>query len=262
MIVPQSFHAVQHRRWRTSAPAPGAMPAVGSMRAGARVVARTRSRLRGAAARRADGDRHARAVRAGHRGDRKPRRRDLRRLRLVRDAAARRLRRADARSAPQPGGARGGLLRLSRAGHARLAHHVAGRGRDGASSASACSSPGSRARCSPAPRRRCCSRSSCRSRCPPRPRRSPTGSRGGAWPSGVSLVAIALLWPAPARDPVRTDAIAACRALARGCARRSGWCGRRRRGAGRARRRGRGVRRGRRRAARDVLRHARSVRPG
>ena len=84
MIVPQSFHAVQHRRWRTSAPAPGAMPAVGSMRAGARVVARTRSRLRGAAARRADGDRHARALRARHRGHRKPRRRHLRRLRLVR----------------------------------------------------------------------------------------------------------------------------------------------------------------------------------
>src|SRR3954449_12935331 len=33
--------------------------------------------------------------------------------------------------------------------------------------------------------------------------------------SGASLVAIALLWPAPASDPVRTDAIAACRALAR-----------------------------------------------
>src|SRR3954451_17062347 len=30
----------------------------------------------------------------------------------------------------------------------------------------------------------------------------------------VSLFAIALLWPAPARDPVRTDAIAASRALA------------------------------------------------
>src|SRR5262245_38079286 len=30
----------------------------------------------------------------------------------------------------------------------------------------------------------------------------------------ASLLAIALLWPAPARDPVRTAAIAACRALA------------------------------------------------
>ena len=32
--------------------------------------------------------------------------------------------------------------------------------------------------------------------------------------SGASLLAIALLWPAPARDPVRTAAIRACRALA------------------------------------------------
>ena len=32
--------------------------------------------------------------------------------------------------------------------------------------------------------------------------------------SVVALLAIALLWPAPARDPVRSAAIAACRALA------------------------------------------------
>src|SRR4051794_19123307 len=32
--------------------------------------------------------------------------------------------------------------------------------------------------------------------------------------SAVSLLAIALLWPAPLQDPVRRDAIAACRALA------------------------------------------------
>src|SRR3954453_2645833 len=38
---------------------------------------------------------------------------------------------------------------------------------------------------------------------------------GWGMASAVSLVAIALLWPAPASDPVRTDAIAACRALAR-----------------------------------------------
>src|SRR3954462_5689628 len=37
---------------------------------------------------------------------------------------------------------------------------------------------------------------------------------GGGMASAVSLVAIALLWPAPARDPVRTYAIAASRALA------------------------------------------------
>ncbi|HXD67274.1 MAG TPA: FUSC family protein [Solirubrobacteraceae bacterium] len=40
--------------------------------------------------------------------------------------------------------------------------------------------------------------------------------RIGGWglASAFSLVAISLLWPAPARDPVRTSATAACRALA------------------------------------------------
>jgi uncharacterized membrane protein YccC len=38
---------------------------------------------------------------------------------------------------------------------------------------------------------------------------------GWGMASAASLLAIALLWPAPAQDPVRTDAIAACRALAR-----------------------------------------------
>jgi uncharacterized membrane protein YccC len=38
---------------------------------------------------------------------------------------------------------------------------------------------------------------------------------GWGMASAASLVAIAVLWPAPASDPVRTDAIAACRALAR-----------------------------------------------
>src|SRR3954453_6896617 len=38
---------------------------------------------------------------------------------------------------------------------------------------------------------------------------------GWGMASAASLFAIALLWPAPGRDPVRTDAIAACRALAR-----------------------------------------------
>src|SRR3954451_10971434 len=38
---------------------------------------------------------------------------------------------------------------------------------------------------------------------------------GWGMASAASLFAIALLWPLPARDPVRTDAIAACRALAR-----------------------------------------------
>jgi hypothetical protein len=37
---------------------------------------------------------------------------------------------------------------------------------------------------------------------------------GWGMASGVSLLAISLLWPAPARDPLRAPAIAACRALA------------------------------------------------
>src|SRR3954447_5856417 len=38
---------------------------------------------------------------------------------------------------------------------------------------------------------------------------------GWAMASALSLVAIGVLWPAPAHDPVRRDAITACRALAR-----------------------------------------------
>ena len=53
------------------------------------------------------------------------------------------------------------------------------------------------------------------------PRRSPIAWPAGALASAASLLAIALLWPAPARDPVRGAAIAGCRALAAGCACRS-----------------------------------------
>src|SRR4051794_14647434 len=42
----------------------------------------------------------------------------------------------------------------------------------------------------------------------------PNRLAGWGLAAGCSLLAIALLWPAPARDPVRTGAIAACRALA------------------------------------------------
>ncbi len=49
---------------------------------------------------------------------------------------------------------------------------------------------------------------------PARPRRSRTGCWAGAWPAAVSLVAIAVLWPAPTRDPLRAPAVAASRALA------------------------------------------------
>jgi uncharacterized membrane protein YccC len=51
--------------------------------------------------------------------------------------------------------------------------------------------------------------------CLPGPASSiPERLAGWGLASGCSLVAIALLWPAPARDPVRTAAIAAVRALA------------------------------------------------
>src|SRR3954464_11493407 len=75
---------------------------------------------------------------------------------------------------------------------------------------------------------------------------------GWGMASAASLVAIAVLWPAPASDPVRTDAIAACRAPARRPRRRA------RAGAAAAHgaRRGGRLRSGARAAARDVLRHA------
>ncbi|HVV58893.1 MAG TPA: FUSC family protein [Gaiellaceae bacterium] len=43
----------------------------------------------------------------------------------------------------------------------------------------------------------------------------PDRLEGWALASGVSLLAVWLLWPTPARDPLRSAAIAACRALAR-----------------------------------------------
>ena len=56
--------------------------------------------------------------------------------------------------------------------------------------------------------------SSCLCRCPARPLRFPIGWPAGDGCEGSSLLAIALLWPAPVRNPVRTNAVAACRALA------------------------------------------------
>ena len=48
----------------------------------------------------------------------------------------------------------------------------------------------------------------------PRSPRSRTGWPGGDSPPQRRLLAIAVLWPAPSRDPLRAAAIAACRALA------------------------------------------------
>ena len=91
---------------------------------------------------------------------------------------------------------------------------VAGRASRWRSSRSPCCSPAWSARCSRARRPRCCSPSSCRCRCPARSRRSRTGWPAGASRRAASLLAVALLWPAPARDPLRAAAAAACRALA------------------------------------------------
>ena len=170
----------------------------------------------------ADRARDAGDVRAGRHRDRQPGRRDVRGVRLVRDAAAGRLRGPDARAAAGAGGARGhrrGVrVRSARWPRARLAR----RRRDGARRLRRACSPASSARCWPGRRRRCCWRSSCRSRCRGRSPRSPIAWPAGAWRRWRALLAIALLWPAPARDPVRGAAIAACRALAApGCARRS-----------------------------------------
>ena len=153
------------------------------------VLSWLRERDRGLAALRRAGrsrDRHAGDVRARRRGDRQPDARDVRRVRLVRDAAAGRLRagrcatRLQAQAALALAGAR---VRLrwarwprARAWLAAVAMALVGvrralrrRGQLGAG----------RAR-----RRRCCWRSSCRSRCRARPRRSPTGWPAGALASG------------------------------------------------------------------------------
>ena len=46
-----------------------------------------------------------------------------------------------------------------------------------------------------------------------RPRRSRTGWRAGGWRPARRSLAVALLWPLPARDPLRGALVAACRAL-------------------------------------------------
>ncbi len=57
-------------------------------------------------------------------------------------------------------------------------------------------------------------------------RRSPTASPAGAMAGAASLVAIVVLWPAPAADRLRAPATAACRALAAGSARTRSTCSR------------------------------------
>ena len=187
------------------------------------MAAGTRSRARRAAPGGAGRDRHAGDVRARRRGDRQPGRRDVRGVRLVRDAAAGRLRAGRCAT-----GCRRRRRSRSRAacsscvGHAGLAHRRgwppsrwrssafaravrrrrqlgAGRRDDLAAAGVHPAGLAARAR---------------------RPR-SRIGWPAGALASAAALLAIALLWPAPARDPVRGAAIAALPG-ARGAAARRG----------------------------------------
>ena len=79
-----------------------------------------------------------------------------------------------------------------------------------------CSSASS-ARCSPARRRRCCWPSCCPSRCPATAASIPDRVAGWGLAAAVSVLAVALLWPAPARNPLRESAIAAAGRSAAGC---------------------------------------------
>ena len=91
----------------------------------------SRSRVLGAPPRGSRRDRDAGHVRPRHRGDRQPGGRDLRGLRLVRAAAAGRLRRADAQPFAGAGRARRRRLRVHQPGHAGVALGLAGGRRDG-----------------------------------------------------------------------------------------------------------------------------------
>ena len=152
----------------------------------------------------------------GERGDRQPDARDVRRVRLVRDAAARRLQRPDARPAAGAGGARAARVRcFVCVGTLASRVDLARRRSRWRSSAFGVLFAGRRQL---------------------RARRRDDVAAAGVHPAGVArrpgLVdprparrlghglgarrcsRSALLWPAPARDPLRAPAIAACRALA------------------------------------------------
>ena len=169
---------------------------------------------------RPDGDRHAGHVRDRRRGDRQPAPGHVRRLRLVRDAAAGRLLGADPRPGPGPAALGVACAGARLSGHAGRARRLAGRGRRWRSSASRCSSRGWSARCWPARPPRCCSPSSCPSRCRARSPRSPTGVAGWGLAAAVSLAGHRAAVARAGAQPVRSAAIDACRALAAAAARR------------------------------------------
>ena len=147
-------------------------------------------------------------------GDRQPGAGELPGVRLIRDAAPGLFLRLDPRSPPGPDWPGGRVRRADLRWDARLADDVAGGGGDGR-------------RCLRDPVRRC--RQLGAGRCHDlaaagvHPSRgfARAGLRDSGWVAGwglaaaASVLAISLLWPSPARNPVRTAAIAACRALAR-----------------------------------------------
>ena len=137
----------------------------------------------------------------------------LRGVRLVRAAAARRVLRPDRRPCAVAAGADRGRSGADLPRHARLALDWLARSR-WRSSASACSSPASSARCSRPRPCRCCSRSSCPCRSGYPPRRSPTGSPAGRSRRPRRCRRSCCSGRHPSRDPLRAAAGAACRALA------------------------------------------------
>ena len=143
-----------------------------------------------------------------------PAARHLRRLRLVRDAAARRLRRPHARAVAGAGSARrrGCRARLPR--HAGLARSPGWQRRRWRSSAFAVLFAGVVSSVLAS-----ASTSLLLAFILPVSQASPASTipdrlLGWGLASGAALVAIAVLWPAPTRSPLRMPAIAACRALA------------------------------------------------
>src|SRR5215472_3532199 len=182
-------------------------------RASPAVARPARSRLRRVAPCHPGGDHHAGHVRLGRQGHRQPAAGYVRGVRVFRDAAAGRLRRPHGGTAPGAGSARRDRRGVRLSCHAGLADRVArgrcdggsgfrrdlcgrgqlgaGRGDHGAATGVHLAGVAGRSAVG---------------------RARPAGRLGKA--GGVALVAIAILWPAPARDRLRGAAAVACRALA------------------------------------------------
>ena len=155
------------------------------LRVGARVAEGARSRAQRPAPGGARRARHAGDVRAGRRRDRQPGRRDVRGVRLVRDAAAGRLRRVRcARGCRRRRRSRSRAACSCALGTLASRSPVARGGRDDARGLRRACSPAWSAPCWRERRRRCCWPSSCRSRCRGPSPRSPIAWPAGAWRRG------------------------------------------------------------------------------